>query len=46
MGRGFAALEYMKIHRNTEMNSRQIRKFCEIDDDSEALLETAMASGS
>ena len=24
------------------MNSRQIRKFCDIDDDSEAILETAM----
>ena len=32
----------MKIHTNADMNSRQIRKFCEIDDSSEALLETAM----
>lgn len=32
----------MKIYTNASMNSRQIRKFCEIDDDSEALLETAM----
>ena len=31
----------MKIDRNADMNSRQIRKFCEIGDDSEALLKIA-----
>ncbi len=32
----------MKIHVNADMNSRQIRKFCAVDSDSEDLLETAM----
>lgn len=32
----------MKINRNADMNSRQIRKYCRIGDDSEALLEVAM----
>jgi len=32
----------MKIHVNANMNSRQIRKFCAVDSDSEDLLETAM----
>ncbi|MBN2061575.1 MAG: YifB family Mg chelatase-like AAA ATPase [Deltaproteobacteria bacterium] len=31
-----------KIHTNSEMNSRMIRKFCEIDAESEDLLEVAM----
>lgn len=32
----------MKIHTNTDMGSRHIRKFCEIDSESDELLETAM----
>ncbi|MEA3358724.1 MAG: YifB family Mg chelatase-like AAA ATPase [Thermodesulfobacteriota bacterium] len=31
-----------KIHTNAMMNTRQIRKFCKIDDSSKFLLETAM----
>jgi len=31
-----------KIHSNAMMNSRQIKKFCAIDENSTALLETAM----
>jgi magnesium chelatase family protein len=31
-----------KIHSNAMMNSRQIKKFCPIDENSTALLETAM----
>ena len=31
-----------KIHTNAMMNSRQIRKFCQIDDKSNSLLEMAM----
>ena len=31
-----------KIHSNAMMNTRQIRKFCKIDDKSRSLLETAM----
>jgi len=31
-----------KIHTNAMMNTRQIRKFCKIDDKSKFLLETAM----
>ncbi len=34
--------ERMKIHTNAQMNSRQIRKFCVVDDESEGLLERAM----
>ncbi|MBW2609924.1 MAG: YifB family Mg chelatase-like AAA ATPase [Deltaproteobacteria bacterium] len=32
----------MKIHTNADMNSRQIRRFCMVDSESEGLLETAM----
>ncbi len=32
----------MKIHSNADINSRQIRKFCEVDAESEELLEIAM----
>ena len=32
----------MKIHVNADMDSRQIRKFCTVDSDSNDLLETAM----
>jgi magnesium chelatase family protein len=32
----------IKIHTNAMMNSRQIRKFCQIDDKSNSLLEMAM----
>ena len=32
----------MKIHTNTDMSSRHIRRFCEIDPESDRLLETAM----
>ncbi|MFC1862626.1 YifB family Mg chelatase-like AAA ATPase [Thermodesulfobacteriota bacterium] len=32
----------MKIHTNADMNSRQIRQYCEIDNESEGLLEMAM----
>ncbi|MFC1866910.1 YifB family Mg chelatase-like AAA ATPase [Thermodesulfobacteriota bacterium] len=32
----------MKIHKNADMNSRQIRKFCEVDHESDSLLERAM----
>ena len=32
----------MKIHTNTGMNSRHIRKFCEVDSESDGLLERAM----
>ena len=32
----------LKINRNADMNSRQIRKYCEVGDESEALLEAAM----
>ncbi|MCJ7593769.1 MAG: YifB family Mg chelatase-like AAA ATPase [Desulfobacterales bacterium] len=32
----------LKIHANANMNSRQIKKFCVIDEDSEDLLERAM----
>ncbi|GAG27620.1 unnamed protein product, partial [marine sediment metagenome] len=31
-----------KIHTNAMMNSRQIRRFCQIDDKSNSLLEMAM----
>jgi magnesium chelatase family protein len=31
-----------KIHANAMMNSRQIRKFCQIDEKSNSLLEMAM----
>jgi len=31
-----------KIHSNAMMNTRQTKKFCTIDEDSNALLETAM----
>ncbi len=31
-----------KIHTNASMNSRQIRKFCKVDEQSSALLEKAM----
>ncbi|MBW1915708.1 MAG: YifB family Mg chelatase-like AAA ATPase [Deltaproteobacteria bacterium] len=32
----------MKIHTNANMNSRQIRQFCQLDSDSELLMERAM----
>jgi magnesium chelatase family protein len=32
----------MKIHINANMNSRQIRKFCAVESDSEDLLGKAM----
>ena len=32
----------MKIHANAPMNSRQIRRFCALDDESTDLLERAM----
>ena len=32
----------MKIYKNADMNSRHIRKFCEVDEDSDRLLEIAM----
>ncbi|MFH1351694.1 MAG: YifB family Mg chelatase-like AAA ATPase [Pseudomonadota bacterium] len=32
----------MKIHTNAGMNTRQVRRFCEVDADSEDLLERAM----
>ena len=32
----------MKIHKNADMGSRHIRKYCEIDIESDRLLETAM----
>lgn len=32
----------MKIHANADMTNRHIRKFCEIDSESDMLLETAM----
>jgi magnesium chelatase family protein len=32
----------MKIHTNASMNSRHIRKFCEVDMESDVLLERAM----
>ena len=32
----------MKIHINAGMNSRQIRKFCALDHESNDLMETAM----
>ena len=32
----------MKIHTNADMNSRQIRRFCEVDPESDGLLERAM----
>jgi magnesium chelatase family protein len=35
-------LRKTKIHTNAMMNSRQIRKFCQIDEKSNALLEMAM----
>jgi len=31
-----------KIHSNAGMNSRQIKKFCQVDDESNDLLERAM----
>ncbi len=31
-----------KIHTNASMNSRQIRKFCKVDEQSSSLLEKAM----
>ncbi len=34
--------ERMKIHINANMNSRQIRKFCALDPESNDLMETAM----
>jgi magnesium chelatase family protein len=35
-------LKKTKIHTNAMMNSRQIRRFCQIDENSNALLEMAM----
>ena len=35
-------LERMKIHTNAHMKSREIRKFCSLDSESEGLLEKAM----
>jgi magnesium chelatase family protein len=32
----------MKIHKNADMNSRQIRQFCPVDSESDYLLEKAM----
>jgi magnesium chelatase family protein len=32
----------MKIHKNADMNSRQIRQFCQLDQESNSLLESAM----
>ena len=32
----------MKIHKNADMNSLHIRKFCEVKEDSDRLLEIAM----
>ena len=32
----------MKIHANANMNSRHIRRFCEVDTESDVLLERAM----
>jgi magnesium chelatase family protein len=32
----------MKIYKNADMNSRQIRQFCALDDESNGLLENAM----
>jgi magnesium chelatase family protein len=32
----------LKIHNNANMTGRHIKKFCEIDNDSDRLLETAM----
>ena len=32
----------MKIHTNADMSSRQIRRFCEVDAESDSLLERAM----
>ncbi len=32
----------MKIHKNADMGSRHIRKFCEVDSESDKLLEIAM----
>ena len=32
----------MKIHTNARMNSRQIRRFCAVDSESNELLEKAM----
>jgi len=32
----------MKIHINADMNSRQIRRFCGVDPESDSLLERAM----
>jgi magnesium chelatase family protein len=32
----------MKIHKNADMNSRHIRKFCKVDEESDRLLEVAM----
>ena len=37
-----ARFEKMKIHTNARMNSRHIRRFCKVDDESELLLEKAM----
>ncbi len=37
-----ARFHKMKIHTNADMSSRHIRKFCQIDSDSDKLLETAM----
>ncbi len=34
--------ERMKIHKNADMGSRQIRKFCDIDSESDRILESAM----
>ena len=42
MGRIDIHMEYMKIHRNADMNNRQIRKFCQVDSESDSLLEKAM----
>ena len=35
-------LQRTRIHANARMNSRQIRQFCELDSESEELLERAM----
>ena len=37
-----ARFQRMKIHTNARMNSRQIRQFCELDAESNDLLERAM----
>jgi magnesium chelatase family protein len=44
MARGIQAERFqrIKIHTNAGMNSRHIRKFCEVDQESDGLLERAM----